>query len=714
MGRVLILRILSACSISSRLDAAGGVVRGVVNVADFDWLGSVLWSPRAGGARGLDFSRPRGGITFMKRFFVFVVLIWFGVLRPACAQDYDVVVYGATPAGISAALSAARERLNVLLVEPTDRVGGMLTHGLSHTDFRTFESLSGWFLEFTRRVDAHYRAAYGENSPQHVACFRGTNAEPKVNLAVLEQMLSEHPTLQKRTNWELEGARTTAGGVGSTDAPAMRSIGILLFRESAGEFHSVKARYFVDASYEGDLLAAVEVPYRVGREARAEYGESLAPEQADAQLQAYNYRFILTREPENRVLPRRPAGYDRARFAGLVPLLEEGRIKKVFGMKPDAVFKAHVPGLPNGKFDINDMSLGPVRLSLPGAILTWPDGKGGEAIRRGPQRHFLVPPFSRLGLSHGREPVLDEHKLWNVGLLYFLQNDEAVPAAFREEARDWGFARDEFRESHYFPAQIYVREARRMCGRYVFSQRDVEADGGTDSIRSKLHRDAIAMGDYGPNCHGTGHEGSPFGGTHTGEFYLPVAPYQIPYGVLLPINLDNLLVTCALSSSHVGFCSLRYEPIWSALGEAAGQALVFARRARVGVHQVSVSEIQRALHKGGSSTVYFSDMLPGHPDFAVFQWWGTLGGFHVLPQRGFVFGQRGDRIAGQYFKAFAGHAVEPGKMLEESEEREWRALARKLGIAEGILPALQPGCTRGEWIRALWERVARDDSSIPR
>ena len=274
------------------------------------------------------------------------------------------------------------------------------------------------------------------------------------------------------------------------------------------------ADYYIDATYEGDLVAAAKVPYRVGREGRDEYGESLAPEQPDAQVQAYNFRLTATQDPANRVMPKKPKDYAREDFAGVLPLFKSGKLKTVFGYPKECLFKAQTPPLPNGKYDLNDVSGGLVRLSLPGENLEWPDGSGAAAVRSAPESAVKAEvPFSPTGLAQARQRVFDEHVRWDVGLLWFLQNDPEVPAKLRDEARSWGWCRDEYDDNAHLPPQLYVREARRMEGAYVFTEKDT--DHAQDDARAVLRTDAIAMGDYGPNCHGTGHEGSRFGGKHT-------------------------------------------------------------------------------------------------------------------------------------------------------------------------------------------------------
>lgn len=607
------------------------------------------------------------------------------------AQNYDVVVYGATPAGVAAAIAAAETGRPVLLVEPTRRIGGLLTNGLSHTDLRTLEGMSGAFLDLTRRVIAHYG---GDAS----VCFHGTHAEPKVNLAILEAMLAEKKSVQLWTGRSLEGVKISGEG----DASADRTLEIALFADDENRRYPVSARYFIDATYEGDLMAAARIPYRVGREARAEFGESLAPESADTDLQGYNFRLCLTKTAANRVPVPRPEGWKRTDYTAVLPLFQSGKLKSAFCTHSGGIFKMQEPPLPGGKFDINDVSHGLVRLSLPGENTAWPDGTGGAFVRKSDETDVGgVVPFSRTGLRQARARIFDEHLRWNVGLLYFLQNDDAVPARIRDEAREWGLPRDEFTENGHLPEQLYVREARRMRGVYVFAEKD--AGHAQGDARGILQTDSIAMGDYGLNCHGTGHVGGRIGGKHTGEFYQPGPPYQIPYGVLLPPEkggVDNLLVPVAASSSHVGFCALRLEPIWMAMGQAAGVAARIACERKCSVHRVPVPQIQSLLHKAGAATIYFADVLPGHPDFAMVQWWGTAGGFHGLAPAPAKPGERGKNIHGQYFEAFPGHAAELEKPMDAALTNHWSSLAVKLGLKA---PETRGGMTRADWLREVWK-----------
>ncbi|WP_431192321.1 FAD-dependent oxidoreductase [Rhodopirellula bahusiensis] len=584
------------------------------------------------------------------------------------AAEVDVVVYGSTPAGVAAAVAAGKSGQSVLLVEPTQRIGGLVTSGLSHTDFHSLESLSGAFLDFANRVENHYAETDGPESQSVKDSYHGTFGEPKVNLAVFHTLLDEQPSIELIHHHTLKA-------LSLTETKPQNRIEAATFVDPHGNTRTVHAQVFVDGTYEGDLMAMAGVDWRVGRESRDEHGESLAPETADSQLQAYNFRFIMTRDEANRVTPVAPPGYRREDFVGVLDAIESDKIQRVFDYPSKCIFKAHLPVLPGGKYDINDVSRGLVRLSLPGKNLGWPNGTPEE-----------------------RQAIFAEHLRDQVGLLYFLQNDSEVPEEFREEAKQWGWCRDEFVDTDHLPPQLYVREARRMQGAYIYTQADSEyAEEGT---RAKFHRDSIALADYGNNCHGTHHGGPRFGGKHSGEFYHPVPPYQIPYGVLLPKDIDNLLVPGAVSSSHVGFCALRLEPVWMSLGQAAGHAAALAVQQDQPVQQVDVADLQRQLHADGSATIYVSDVLPDSPDFDAVQWWGAGGGLLKLYPAGTPRKPRGKKLHGQYSEAAPGHAAQLDLPLDAKLEQRWRALAVSIGVALDALPKANDTTTRGDFIRA--------------
>ena len=580
-------------------------------------------------------------------------------------ETADVLVYGATPAGISAALAAAEDGRSVLLIEPTRRIGGLTTHGLSHSDFHSFEAINGPFFHFSQRVRTYYETTYGKDSKQVRDCWRGTHGEPSVNLLVFQEMLAENPSIRVLTDHRLVGV--TAEN---------HSINALKFARPNASRVTCSAQIVIDASYEGDLLAAAGVPYRVGRESKSEYKESLAPEVADDELQGYNFRLCMTQNPQNRVPAPVPDNYDRTDYAALIPLVKNDKFRSAFGYPGRPfVFKAHLPALPNGKRDINDVSKGLVRLSMPGRNREY--AEGNPATRRRIER---------------------EHLDWQLGLIHFVQTDLALPEAFRKEAATWGLCRDEFVDTDHIPPQIYVREARRMVGRRVFTEADTEY--APNDARARLHADSIAVGEYSHNCHGTNHAGPMIGGGHTGEFYKGVAPYQIPYGVIVPRKVRNLLVPTACSASHVGFCAIRLEPIWMSLGGAAGHAADMALDANVPVQQVDVKALQQRIWSHGGATIHVSDVPPDHPDFAAVQWWAGLGALHGVEPAPRKPGARGKHIVSQYYAAFPGHAVNLDKPLDERLRKQWSAVAKKHNFP---LPARSS--TRGDWIRHVFAQA---------
>lgn len=638
----------------------------------------------------------RGVLRWDGLFFLLGLLLLNGV---AFGEAVDVLVYGATPAGIAAAVAAGREGERVLLVEPGTRIGGALSNGRSRGEFRSFESLSGIYREFAGRVERFYRGKYGGGSEQERLSLKGTNGEPRVNLEVLEGMLVELGGVELRRSWVLEELRCSQNGV-EESVDASRSAEIGLFCDQEGRRHHVKAAVFIDATYEGDLMAAAGVRYRVGREGRDEYGESAAPAVPDVELQAYGFAMTVTRESGNRVRPKMPRGYDRGEFEDVALLLERGGAKGVFGNQGGELFALAQTGMPNGKFEVCDGAV--VRVSLPGENLEWPDGYVGFFARGSAGMDASAGKFHRLGVTLPRERILGLHRGWSLGLLYFLQNDALVPEQYRLEAREWGFPRDEFEDNGHLPEALDVREARRMLGVRVFSQRDILR--GEGDARSVWVGDSVAVGDCGASCLGTGREGGRFKGRHTGEFSVWSVPYQVPFGVMVPRNVENLMVVGALSATHVGYGALRMEPVRMALGQAAGVAAHMARVGRKAVQGVDVVALRDRLAGLGAAAVYFSDLEPGTPDFSLGQWWGSRGGFHGLEAA--CDPMVGGPVGAGYFGPFPGHAADLGRVLDERVERKWRLMAARLGVKGEVLPVADGRLTRREWLMRVRELVS--------
>ncbi|WP_165211011.1 FAD-dependent oxidoreductase [Roseimicrobium sp. ORNL1] len=635
-----------------------------------------------------------------RRFFLTlqtVLLMGTYSVLPAQTQQparYDVLVYGGTPAGLAAACAAADEGRSVVLVEPFSFVGGLVTNGLSHTDFRSLECHSGFWWDFTQRVYAHYVKEYGKDSEQAKLSFHGQFGEPKVNQQVFETMLAERKGVTVLTRHSLVN-------VASTRSMPSRIISAV-FRKEGGAQVTLAAGMFIDASYEGDLMAKAGVEYTVGREDEAKYGESLAknvPAGGDKQVQGYNFRWCMTLDPANKLPATKPEGYKREDFLPVLDLYKNKKLTHVFGVAittglevPDsmgaktskAIYKVQPPFLPNDKTDINDMSHGLVRLSMPDINDGYPDASDEE-----------------------RSKIVQQHLTYALGLLYFLQNDPDVPADVREDAHRWGFPKDEFANHNHLPEQLYVREARRMVGTHIFTQNDTAF--GPDDVRIPLKEDSIAIGDYSHNCHGTGREGTRFNGKHTGEFYQRAAPYQVPYGTLVPLRVTNLLVPVAASSSHVGFCALRLEPIWTQMGHAAGFAAHLALKGDVGsVQKVDVKALQRLLHTHGAATIYVNDVPQNSPDYAAVQWMGMLGGLHGFHKSEGENKPLWQSLFGQYAKAYPLHEAGLDTPVDEALLGRWTALLpESVRSKAGSLALKADGKTsRGDVIRAWYKLSA--------
>jgi len=539
----------------------------------------------------------------MRRVTAFVVaVIHLGIAallaRDVSAQtpvtrEFDVVIYGGTAAGVITAVSAARMGLTVALIEPTRHIGGMVTGGLSATDHGEKIVTGGDALEFYRRVGAKYG----------VPLF--WYPEPKVAESVLNEMLAE----QKGVRLFLRHRLREHGGVHKKGASITE-----LVMENGVRF---RGKLFVEASYEGDVMALAGVRYTVGRESTSAYGESLAgvrpkdrnhqfdvrvparneagrllPEisplprgeigAGDARVQAYNFRLILTREKANQVPFERPAGYTARRYELLRRFIDV--VQRERGTPPKLgdllLIRAD---LPHAKADFNNR--GPFSTDYIGASYRYPDGSYAERAR-----------------------IWREHVLYTKGLLYFLATDSRLPASIRDSMNEWGLAKDEFTDNGNWPYQLYVREGRRMIGDFVMTQKDLQME--------LTKPDAIAMGSYNSDSHNVQRFVQPDGSVQNeGNMEVRVEPYQIPYRIMLPRRAEaaNLLVPVPFSASHVVYSSMRMEPQYMMIGQAAGVAAALALRHGVGVHDVDVAELHRELKSQRMTDVYDPATAPEVP-----------------------------------------------------------------------------------------------------
>jgi hypothetical protein len=579
----------------------------------------------------------------------------------------DITVYGSTPAGIASAVVAAREGKQVLLVEPTKHFGGLLTGGLSNTDFRTLEAVTGFYRDYMDRALAYYEKKYGRNSKQAHDCFFGALTEPHVSDLILRQMMAEQPTLKLWMDTKL----TSVKRKGTTIETA----------QIGGQ--TVRASVWIDATYEGDLAAMAKVQYRTDRESTAEYGERFAgiiyfdqgrilpgsTGDADPNIQCMNFRIIMTNRPEIRVPVSKPPGYNREEFTKIIPYYRSGQLKEIYTEDHSGIIR--LTHITNGKADMNDIKQAVVRFSLPGENNAWPDGSWED-----------------------RQKIYDRHLAYDYGLLYFLANDPELPEETRAKAREWGLAKDEFVNNNHISPPLYVREGRRILGDYLFKQQDTET--APRSVRAKAQPEAIASGDYSLNSHGHQAAGPLYPNLVEGDFGYSTTPFMIPYGVIRPREVTNLLVPVAISATHVGYSALRLEPTWTSMGHAAGLAASMALSHGNNVKNVPLEKLQAKLHQQGQATSYTSDIERKSPLFVPVQWAGLRGLLSdIVPFETAVMAPLKRRFGTQYSFAHANHAVEPQQKLDARLETLWK---KRLPCAAQVNAS-----TRGEFLQKAYD-----------
>jgi hypothetical protein len=499
-------------------------------------------------------------------------------LTAAAPDRFDVVVVGGTPGGIAAAVTAARLGRSVALVEYHRHLGGMSASGLGKSDIEHRPLIQGLFAEFVGRVHQHYVDRFGPDSENVKLCKDGYYYEPAVAEAAFEKLIAEQKSITRMPYHQLAAARTEGGRVTAVTVKDRQS----------GETRTLQGKVFIDATYEGDLVAAAGAEFRLGREGREEFNEPHAGQiyvdwrneqvvpggsgKGDKWLQAYTYRLCLSSDPDNaHRLPEPPESYDRKRYLGYLDDVQSGR----FGKDANATRVAlSIAPIPNRKTDVN-MN---------------PRGLGFVFV--GENEGYVEADWGR------REQIAGHIRNLTLGLLWFLQNDKDVPTAHRELAGRYHLARDEFADNGHFPFQLYVREARRLVGAYTLTEADItnlrEAPG------ARRHDDAVAVGEFPVDSFPV-QKRQP-GDTKVLEGYMCMLrsitrPYQIPYRIMVPRKLDGLLVPVAASTTHVAFSSIRLEPTWMALGQAAGTAAHVAIEQQVAERDVPVREVQALLRR---------------------------------------------------------------------------------------------------------------------
>lgn len=538
---------------------------------------------------------------------VFLLLCIFCATFTASAQtakSYDLVIYGGTAAAVTAAIQAKQMGKTVIIVSPDTHLGGLSSGGLGFTDTGNKAVIGGLAREFYQRVYQHYqkpetwrwekREQFG-NKGQGTVALDGENRtmwifEPHIAERVFEELIAEYKIPVVRNEW-----LNRKNGVKKTGAQ------ITSFKTLSGKTYS--GRMFIDATYEGDLMAAAGVNYHVGRESKAQYDEqwngvqtgvlhhrhhfgavkekigpywipgdpssgvlpriSTAPPgeygAADKKLQAYCFRLCMTDHAENRIPFPKPSGYDPKQYELLLRIFNAGW-RETF-QKFDRI--------PNHKTDTNNH--GPFSTDNIGMNYDYPEAS-----------------YER------RRAIIKEHEQYQKGWLYFIANDPRVPKDVQDEFRQWGLAKDEFKDNGNWPHQIYVREARRMIGAYVMTENEL--------LKKRPTPASVGMGSYGIDSHniqryivGTGKDAYV---QNEGDIGVSTqGPYQIAYGSLVPKRgqADNLLVPVAMSSSHIAYGSIRMEPVFMILGQSAATAAVLAIDGKLAVQDVPYAKLRERL-----------------------------------------------------------------------------------------------------------------------
>jgi hypothetical protein len=491
--------------------------------------------------------------------------------QPLRPESFDVAIYGGVPCGIIAAIAAARQGARVLLIEPTRHVGGLSTSGINtaESEHMLKWTFGGLALEFYERLGRHYGTGKAEYY------FESSVAE-----TVYNEMLQE------------AGVTVRFGAsVDKVDKEGARIRSISLTDGS-----QIWAKVFVDAGYEGDLMARAGVTCTFGRESHDEFGEEAAgvrfdktPRKAatiDEQgnllpgisawardlkegaahrgVMNYNFRLTFAKDPARQVPIPEPEHYDRKRYRLLENWLREsggqGKVSKLTDV-------LDLYARRNGKYEVNNKQAAIISLGHFGGQFDWPDADYA-----------------------GRRRIFADHKDYTLGLLHFLASDEAVPQNLRQEMRSWGLHKDEFADNGNLPYQLYVREARRMRGALVMTQRDVQED--------RRKPDSIGISSHFIDCHHVQRVAlSPNSFVNEGRIWRIGRAYQIPYRAITPkpTECSNLLVPGAASFTHVAFCTYRLESVWMMAGHGAGISAALAARDGRPVQEVDVAAVQAIL-----------------------------------------------------------------------------------------------------------------------
>ena len=523
----------------------------------------------------------------------------------------DIIVYGGTSSGVIAAVQAKRMGKSAIIVGPDKHLGGLTSGGLGFTDTGKKSVIGGLSRDFYHRIWQKYQlpsawrwqdqSEYG-NKGQGTPAIDGKNRtmwifEPHVAERVFEDYVAQYQIPVHRNEW-----LDRTSGV-KMDGDRIVSITMLSGKTFAGKM-------FIDATYEGDLLATAGVEYHVGREANSVYDERWNGVQTgvlhhrhhfdvlkskispyvvpgdpqsgvlarisaqppgkyglgDKRVQAYCYRYCATDHPENRIPFPKPDDYDPTQYELLLRIYEAGW-RETFG-KFDPI--------PNHKTDTNNH--GPFSTDNIGMNYDYPEAS-----------------YER------RREILDEHRRYQQGWLYFVANDPRVPRDVQLRMKKWGLAKDEFTDNGNWPHQIYVREARRMIGEFVMTENELTKRQPTP--------DPVGMGSYTIDSHNVQRYITPDGYVQNeGDIGVPISPYTIAYGSLVPkkSQCQNLMVSICVSSSHIAFGSIRMEPVFMILGQSAATGAVLAIDGGLAVQDVPYPQLRARLLNDGQVLEFVS------------------------------------------------------------------------------------------------------------
>jgi hypothetical protein len=523
--------------------------------------------------------------------------------KPGSQYKADVIIYGGTPAAVTAAVQVMKSGKTVIVVSPDKHLGGMSSSGLGYTDTGDKSVIGGLAREFYQRIYNYYQKSESwkwEKREDYGNVGQGTPAidgnlktmwifEPHIAENVFEDFVKDFKIRVFRNEW-----LNRANGVKKADDKiiAITTLNGITF----------EGRVFIDATYEGDLMAAAGVSYVTGRESNNTYHETWNGVQAgvfhhkhnfddrkispykiandpasgvlpgistqdpgkngegDKKVQAYCFRMCLTKNENNRVPFKRPEGYDSSQYELLIRIYQSGWRETFEKFDP----------IPNRKTDVNNH--GPFSFDYIGMNYDYP----GASYER-------------------RREIVKQHEIYQKGLIYFIATDPRIPIDVQEEMKKWGLARDEFSDNGNWPYQIYIREARRMTGAFVMTENEILGKNPVDQ--------SIGMGSYTMDSHNIQRYITKEGYVQNeGDIGVqPEKPYKIALGCILPRRKEcsNLLVPVAVSSSHIAFGSIRMEPVFMILGQSSGVIAALAVESGRSIYDIPYREIKGKLVENG-------------------------------------------------------------------------------------------------------------------